>query len=138
MARTTGVREATVSAGVRELNAGAAPPGRARRPGGGRKRVVDADPARPQLILRLAPSHRGVLAAVLARLRALPVNRVTTGLPGPTRRPEPVDLRPPGAISGPLACRRRPGPPDHDQRSARTASEHLVAGSSPAGRATRL
>jgi hypothetical protein len=37
-ARAAGVREATVSLGVSELDSGAEPLGRARRPGGGRKR----------------------------------------------------------------------------------------------------
>ena len=36
VAQAAGVREATVSAGVDELDAGAEPLGRARRPGGGR------------------------------------------------------------------------------------------------------
>src|SRR6201993_3399643 len=50
VARAAGVREATVSLGVSELEAGAEPPGRARRPGGGRKRAADLDPG-----LRPAP-----------------------------------------------------------------------------------
>ena len=41
MARAAGVREATVSLGVGELDSGAEPLGRARRPGGGRKRAAD-------------------------------------------------------------------------------------------------
>src|SRR3989440_1809768 len=44
VARAAGVREATVSLGVDELDSGAEPLGRARRPGGGRKRVADPDP----------------------------------------------------------------------------------------------
>ena len=40
VARAAGVREATVSAGARELAAGEPPLGRARRPGGGRKRLA--------------------------------------------------------------------------------------------------
>src|SRR6478672_5644694 len=44
VARAAGVREATVSLGVSELEAGAEPLGRARRPGGGRKRAAEADP----------------------------------------------------------------------------------------------
>src|SRR6266566_10053432 len=43
VARAAGVREATVSLGAGELEAGAEPLGRARRPGGGRKRAADAD-----------------------------------------------------------------------------------------------
>src|SRR6516165_12663496 len=44
VAGAAGVREATVSAGVDELDAGGEPLGRARRPGGGRKRAADLDP----------------------------------------------------------------------------------------------
>src|SRR5229473_4998800 len=44
VARAAGVREATVSLGVDELEAGAEPLGRARRLGGGRKRAADLDP----------------------------------------------------------------------------------------------
>jgi len=43
VAWAAGVREATVSLGAGELEAGAEPLGRARRPGGGRKRAADAD-----------------------------------------------------------------------------------------------
>src|SRR5258708_6452933 len=39
VARAAGVREATVSLGAGELEAGAEPLGRARKPGGGRKRL---------------------------------------------------------------------------------------------------
>jgi hypothetical protein len=44
VARAAGVSELTVSAGVAELDAGAGPLGRARRPGGGRKKAEDKDP----------------------------------------------------------------------------------------------
>ena len=44
VARAAGVREATVSLGVTELDSGAEPLGRVRRPGGGRKRAADMDP----------------------------------------------------------------------------------------------
>src|SRR5262249_56661912 len=47
VARAAGVREATVSLGARELEAGTEPLGRARRPGGGRKRLADLAPAPP-------------------------------------------------------------------------------------------
>ena len=43
-ARAAGMREATVSLGVTELESGQAPLGRVRRPGGGRKRLSDNDP----------------------------------------------------------------------------------------------
>jgi transposase len=60
VARAVGVREATVSAGVRELDSGEAPLGRIRRPGGGRKRVVDTDPAiRKALLALVEPDVRG-------------------------------------------------------------------------------
>jgi len=44
VARAAGVREATVSLGVSELDSGTEPLGRARRLGGGRKRAADLDP----------------------------------------------------------------------------------------------
>ena len=42
VARAAGIREATVALGVSELDSGAEPLGRARRPGAGRKRAADA------------------------------------------------------------------------------------------------
>src|ERR1700756_5338736 len=55
-----GVREATVSLGAAELEAGAEPLGRARRPGGGRKRLADLDPGlRPALLALVEPDERG-------------------------------------------------------------------------------
>ena len=60
VARAAGVREATVSLGVDELEAGAAPLGRARRPGAGRKRAADLDPGlRPALLALVEPDERG-------------------------------------------------------------------------------
>jgi hypothetical protein len=60
VARAAGVREATVSLGVDELDSGAGPLGRARRPGGGRKRVADLDPGlRPALLALVEPQERG-------------------------------------------------------------------------------
>jgi transposase len=60
VARAAGVREATVSLGVDELDSGAEPLGRARRPGGGRKRVADLDPGlRPALLALVEPQERG-------------------------------------------------------------------------------
>jgi transposase len=60
VARAAGVREATVSLGVDELDSGAEPLGRARRPGGGRKRVADLDPGlRPALLALVEPEERG-------------------------------------------------------------------------------
>src|SRR6266571_3267354 len=53
VARAAGVREATVSLGVDELEAGAEPLGRARRPGGGRKRLADTDPGLVLALLAL-------------------------------------------------------------------------------------
>jgi hypothetical protein len=61
VARAAGVREATVSLGADELDAGAEPLGRARRPGGGRKRAADLDPGlRPALLALVEPEERGV------------------------------------------------------------------------------
>jgi transposase len=60
VARAAGVREATVSLGVDELDSGAEPLGRARRPGGGRKRAADVDLAlRPALLALVEPDERG-------------------------------------------------------------------------------
>jgi DDE family transposase/DDE superfamily endonuclease len=60
VARAAGAREATVALGVDELDSGAEPLGRARRPGGGRKRAADADPGlRPALLALVEPQERG-------------------------------------------------------------------------------
>jgi len=60
VARAAGVREATVSLGVTELDSGAGPLGRVRRPGGGRKRAADLDPElRPALLALVEPQERG-------------------------------------------------------------------------------
>ncbi len=55
-----GGREATVSLGVSELEAGAEPLGRVRRPGGGRKRAAEVDPGLvPALLALVEPQERG-------------------------------------------------------------------------------
>jgi hypothetical protein len=60
VARAAGVREGTVSRGVAELESGEAPLGRVRRAGGGRKRLVDLDPAlRAALLALVEPDMRG-------------------------------------------------------------------------------
>ena len=60
VARAAGVREATVALGVDELDSGAGPLGRARRPGGGRKQAADLDPGlRPALLALVEPEERG-------------------------------------------------------------------------------
>src|SRR5579859_244938 len=60
VARAAGVRQATVAAGVSELEAGAEPLGRARQPGGGRKRAAEADPGLvPALLALVEPDERG-------------------------------------------------------------------------------
>jgi Rhodopirellula transposase DDE domain len=60
VARAAGIREATVSLGVAELESGAEPLGRARREGGGRKRAADADPGLvPALLALVQPAERG-------------------------------------------------------------------------------
>src|ERR1700723_1284017 len=60
VARAAGVREATVSLGADELDSGAGPLGRARRPGGGRKRAADVDPGlRPALLALVEPREGG-------------------------------------------------------------------------------
>src|SRR5246127_5864213 len=60
VARAAGVREAMVAQGVTELDSGAEPLGRARRPGGGRKRAAEVDPGlRPALLALVEPQERG-------------------------------------------------------------------------------
>src|SRR6266702_1861945 len=60
VARAAGVREATVSLGASELEAGTEPLGRVRREGGGRKRLADLDPGlRPALLALVEPDERG-------------------------------------------------------------------------------
>src|SRR6266702_275391 len=60
VARAAEVREATVSLGVAELESGAEPLGRARRAGGGRKRLADTDPGLvPALLALVEPEERG-------------------------------------------------------------------------------
>jgi hypothetical protein len=60
VAAAAGVREATVSLGVSELESGAEPLGRARRAGGGRKRLADTDPGLvPALLALVEPEERG-------------------------------------------------------------------------------
>jgi Rhodopirellula transposase DDE domain len=60
VAQAAGVREATVSLGVEELEAGAEPLGRVRRAGGGRKRSADLDPGLvPALLALVEPEERG-------------------------------------------------------------------------------
>jgi transposase len=59
-ARAAGMREGTVSRGVSELESGGEPLGRARRPGGGRKRAADLDPGlRAALLALVEPDMRG-------------------------------------------------------------------------------
>jgi hypothetical protein len=60
VARAAGVSEVTVSSGVAELEAGGQPPGRVRRPGGGRKRAAESDPGLvPALLALVEPEERG-------------------------------------------------------------------------------
>src|ERR1700739_4246219 len=60
VATAAGVREAAVSLGADELDSGAEPLGRVRRPGGGRKRAADLDPGLlPALLALVEPGARG-------------------------------------------------------------------------------
>ncbi|MER6274306.1 ISAzo13 family transposase [Streptomyces sp900105755] len=60
VAQAAEVSETTVRKGVDELEAGAEPLGRVRRPGGGRKRAAEADPGlRPALLALVEPDMRG-------------------------------------------------------------------------------
>ncbi|MGW2206874.1 ISAzo13 family transposase [Streptomyces sp. NPDC001774] len=60
VARAAGVSETTVRGGVDELESGAEPLGRVRRPGGGRKKAAELDPGlRPALLALVEPDERG-------------------------------------------------------------------------------
>src|SRR5215207_3540073 len=60
VAKAAGMREGTVSRGVAELESGEEPLGRARRPGGGRKKAADVDAGlRPALMAMVEPDVRG-------------------------------------------------------------------------------
>src|SRR5437773_670005 len=60
VAAAAGAGEATVSLGVRELEGGAEPLGRARREGGGRKQAAETDPGLvPALLALVEPDERG-------------------------------------------------------------------------------
>jgi transposase len=60
VARATGVSRSRISQGVAELEAGGAPLGRVRRPGGGRKALTVTDPALLEALLALVePTRRG-------------------------------------------------------------------------------
>jgi transposase len=60
VARAAGVSRQMVAAGVSELEGGGEPPGRARRPGGGRKKLAEAGPGlRPALLALVDPVSRG-------------------------------------------------------------------------------
>ena len=60
VARAADVSAVTVSRGVAELEGGGEPLGRARRPGGGRKQVAEADPGLvPALLALVDPESRG-------------------------------------------------------------------------------
>lgn len=60
VARAGQVSETTVRKGVDELEAGEEALDRVRRPGGGRKKVVDLDPGlRPALLALVEPDERG-------------------------------------------------------------------------------
>jgi hypothetical protein len=60
VARAAGVSRQMVAAGVAELEAGGEPLGRARHPGGGRKKLADTDPGlRPALLALADPASRG-------------------------------------------------------------------------------
>jgi DDE family transposase len=60
VARATGTHPDTVAKGVRELDGGAEPSARVRKPGGGRKPAADTDPGlAPALTALVAPETRG-------------------------------------------------------------------------------
>src|SRR5258708_15082225 len=87
VARAAGVREAAVSLGAGELEAGAEPLGRVRKRGGGRKRLAGLDPGvRPALMALVEPDERGdpmsPLRWTTKSLRALAGQLTLHGPPG--------------------------------------------------------
>jgi Rhodopirellula transposase DDE domain len=86
VARAAGVSRQTVAAGVDELESGQAPLGRARRAGGGRKRLVDTDPGLREALLALVePDMRGDPMSPL-RWTALSTRRLAGELTGQGHR----------------------------------------------------
>jgi hypothetical protein len=86
VAAAAGVREGTVSLGARELESGQEPLGRARRPGGGRKRLRETDPGLvPALRALVEPGERGdpgsPLRWILKSTRALASELTAAGHP---------------------------------------------------------
>jgi hypothetical protein len=94
VAQAAGMREGTVSAGAGELDTGAEPLGRTRRPGAGRKKAAELDPGlMPALRALVEPEERGdpmsplrwtikstrTLAAELTR-QGHPVSSATAGV----------------------------------------------------------
>src|SRR3974390_1824001 len=59
VARAAGVSRQMVAVGVAELEGGGEPLGRARRPGGGRKKLAEADPGLRPALLALGDPPRG-------------------------------------------------------------------------------
>jgi Rhodopirellula transposase DDE domain len=87
VARAAGVSEPTVAAGLAELASGAEPLGRARRPGGGRKRLRDTDPGLvPAMLALVEPDERGDPSSPL-RWTVKSARTLAAGL---TRRGHPV------------------------------------------------
>ena len=104
VARAAGIREATVSLGVSELDSGEEPLGRVRRPGGGRKRAADLDPGLvPALLALVEPDEWGDPVSPLRwtakSTRALAVelarqgHRVSAGTVGDLLRAEGFSLQ---------------------------------------------
>ena len=109
MAEAARVREATVSLGVDELDSGAEPLGRTRRPGGGRKQAADLDSGlRPALLALVEPEERGDPMSPL-RWTTKPTRNLAAGL---TRRVTGSVPTPLVTCCGPRgsACRATPRP----------------------------
>jgi hypothetical protein len=73
VARAAGVSRQMVAAGVAELEAGGEPLARARRPGGGRKKLAGTDPGlRPALLALVDPGSRGTRSRRFGGQRSRP------------------------------------------------------------------
>ena len=136
VARAAGVREATVLLGVDELDSGAEPLGRVRRPGGGRKRAADLDPGLlPALLALVEPQERGdpmsplrwttLLTRNLADELARQGHKVSAGTVGALLRQEGFSLQ------GNSKAVEGKQHPDRDAQFGyigEQAREHLAAG----------
>ena len=140
VARAAGVREATVSLGVDELDSGAEPLGRVRRPGGGRKRAADLDPGLlPALLALVEPQERGDPMSPL-RWTTMSTRNLAAELTRQGHKVSARHCRRPAAPRRASACRATPRP--SRDSSIRTGTRSSATSASrptgpPGGRGSR-